>query len=213
MTKTAFFDGDVVIAGGGLAGMTLALAMDQAGLRVALVDALEMEDQLAPTFDGRASALAYTSWRMFEALGVAEHLKPFTQRIEHILVCDGRPYGGDKPRGGGSGGDRFERPERPERKERPRHKPEPREPNAVVSEVGPRSKPAGKPSGKPGYRAGAGDPGKSWRKEGGKPDGKRSGPKGPPPPKGKASSKKNRARAAEAKTTKGGGAKPRRPKA
>ncbi len=134
---------------------------------------------------------------------------------------DKKPYGGDKPRGGGSGGDRFERPERPERKERPRHKPEPREPNAVVSEVGPRSKPAGKPSGKPaakaeskpGYRAGAGDPGKSWRKEGGKPGGKRSGPKGPPPPKGKASSKKNRARAAEAKTTKGGGAKPRRPKA
>ena len=101
MTKTAFCDGDGVIAGGGLAGMTLALAMDQAGRRVALVDALEMEDQLAPTFDGRAAALAYTSWRMFEALGVAEYLKPHTQRIEHILVCDGRPYGGDKPGGPG----------------------------------------------------------------------------------------------------------------
>ena len=66
---------------------------------------------------------------------------------------------------------------------------------------------------KPSYRAGAGDPGKSWRKDGaGKPGGKRSGPKGPPPPKGKASSKKNRARVAEAKAAKGGGAKPRRPK-
>ncbi|MEP4037152.1 DEAD/DEAH box helicase [Pseudophaeobacter sp.] len=150
---------------------------------------------------------------------------------------DKKPYGGDKPRDKPRGprpdGDRFERPERPERKERserPRHKAEPREPNAVVSEVSPRSKPSGKPAGKPSgkpaakaapkseskpsYRAGAGDPGKSWRKDdAGKPGGKRSGPKGPPPPKGKASSKKNRARVAEAKASKGGGAKPRRPKA
>lgn len=138
---------------------------------------------------------------------------------------DKKPYGGDKPRdkprGERSGGDRFERPDRKERSERPRHKAEPREPNAVVSEVSPRSKPAGKPAAKaapkaeskPSYRAGAGDPGKSWRKDGaGKPGGKRSGPKGPPPPKGKASSKKNRARAAEAKAAKGGSAKPRRPK-
>ena len=126
---------------------------------------------------------------------------------------DKKPYGGER-----SGGDRFERPERKDRAERPRHKSEaPREPNAVVSEVSPRSKPAGKPAAKaeskPSYRAGAGDPGKSWRKEGaGKPGAKRSGPKGAPPPKGKASSKKNRARAAEAKASKGGGAKPHRPK-
>lgn len=126
---------------------------------------------------------------------------------------DKKPYGGER-----SGGDRFERPERKDRAERPRHKSEaPREPNAVVSEVSPRSKPAGKPAAKteskPNYRAGAGDPGKSWRKEGaGKPGAKRSGPKGPPPPKGKASSKKNRARVAESKAAKGGTAKPRRPK-
>ncbi|WP_417714676.1 DEAD/DEAH box helicase [Pseudophaeobacter arcticus] len=126
---------------------------------------------------------------------------------------DKKPYGGER-----SGGDRFERPERKDRAERPRHKSEaPREPNAVVSEVSPRSKPAGKPAAKteskPSYRAGAGDPGKSWRKEGaGKPGAKRSGPKGPPPPKGKASSKKNRARVAESKAAKGGTAKPRRPK-
>lgn len=111
MMKSAEFDGDVVIAGGGLAGMTLALAMDQAGLSVSLVDALEIEDQLAPSFDGRASALAYTSWRMFEALGVAEFLKPYTQRIEHILVCDGRPYGGDKPGGPGPHTLHFDRRE------------------------------------------------------------------------------------------------------
>ncbi|MEP2716098.1 DEAD/DEAH box helicase [Pseudophaeobacter sp.] len=132
---------------------------------------------------------------------------------------DKKPYGGDKPRGerpdGAGPGHRPER--KKDRADRPRHKSEaPREPNAVVSEVTPRSKPAAKPAAKaeskPSYRAGAGDPGKSWRKEGGKPGGKRSGPKGPPPPKGKSNSKKNRARAAEAKAAKGGSAKPRRPK-
>ena len=61
MASKPLFDGDIVIAGGGLAGMTLALALEQAGLTVAVVDALEMSDQLAPEFDGRASALAYTS--------------------------------------------------------------------------------------------------------------------------------------------------------
>lgn len=111
MTKTPLFDGDVVIAGGGLAGLTLALAMDQAGLSVAVVDALEFSDQLAPEFDGRASALAYTSWRMFEALGVAEHLREHAQRIEHILVCDGRPYGGTKPGGPGPHTLHFDRRE------------------------------------------------------------------------------------------------------
>lgn len=111
MTSEPLFDGDVVIAGGGLAGLTLALAMDQAGLSVAVVDALELSDQLAPEFDGRASALAYTSWRMFEALGVAEHLHEHAQRIEHILVCDGRPYGGTRPGGPGPHTLHFDRRE------------------------------------------------------------------------------------------------------
>lgn len=111
MTIEPLFDGDVVIAGGGLAGLTLALAMDQAGLTVAVVDALEFSDQLAPEFDGRASALAYTSWRMFEALGVADHLREHAQRIEHILVCDGRPYGGSRPGGPGPHTLHFDRRE------------------------------------------------------------------------------------------------------
>lgn len=111
MASKPLFDGDIVIAGGGLAGMTLALALEQAGLTVAVVDALEMSDQLAPEFDGRASALAYTSWRMFEALGVAEHLRDNAQRIEHILVCDGRPYGGTRPGGPGPHTLHFDREE------------------------------------------------------------------------------------------------------
>lgn len=111
MTNKTLFDGDVVIAGGGLAGLTLALALEQAGLEVAVADLQPLEDQLEPEFDGRASALAYTSWRMFEALGLAAGLEPHAQRIEQIVVCDGRPHGGPRPGGPGPHVLHFDREE------------------------------------------------------------------------------------------------------
>lgn len=101
MAQNFAFDGDVVIAGGGLAGQTLALALHSAGVSVALVDILPFETQLAPSFDGRASALAYTSMRMLETLGAGERLKEFAQRIEDIVVCDGRPDDGMRTGGPG----------------------------------------------------------------------------------------------------------------
>lgn len=101
MAQTHAFDGDVTILGGGLAGQTLALALDQAGLSVALVDAVPLDTQLEPEFDGRASALAYTSMRMLDVLGAGERLRPHAQRIEDILVSDGRPHGGSRAGGPG----------------------------------------------------------------------------------------------------------------
>ena len=51
------FDADVIIAGAGMAGATLALALKSAGLEPLLIDPVVFDDQLAPTFDGRASVL------------------------------------------------------------------------------------------------------------------------------------------------------------
>lgn len=95
------FDGDVIVLGGGLAGQALALALDQAGLSCAVVDTLPFETQLEPSFDGRASALAYTSMRMLDALGAGARLRPHAQRIEDIIVADGRPHDGMRPGGPG----------------------------------------------------------------------------------------------------------------
>lgn len=80
---------DVVIAGGGLTGPTLALALADAGLKVALCDAEPLEARLAPAFDGRASAIAAANWRQWRALGVAQILEPYAQPIRRILVTDG----------------------------------------------------------------------------------------------------------------------------
>ncbi len=87
------FDADVIIAGAGVAGATLALGLAQGGLKPLLVDPVAFESQLAPTFDGRAWAIAYAAYRQWRALGLGEALDPHAQRIEQILVTDGRTPG------------------------------------------------------------------------------------------------------------------------
>lgn len=87
MLKT--FDADVIIAGAGMAGATLALALKSAGLEPLLIDPVVFDDQLAPTFDGRASAIAFASFRQWRTLGLADDIEPYAQRIEQILVTDG----------------------------------------------------------------------------------------------------------------------------
>jgi 2-octaprenyl-6-methoxyphenol hydroxylase len=86
-------DADVIIAGAGIAGATLALALARAGLKPLLIDPAPFAAQLAPSFDGRASAIAYAAFRQWRALGVGEVLAPHAQRIEQILVTDGRAPG------------------------------------------------------------------------------------------------------------------------
>lgn len=83
------FDADVIIAGAGMAGATLALALKSAGLEPILIDPIVFDDQVAPTFDGRASAIAFASFRQWRTLGLAAEIEPHAQRIEQILVTDG----------------------------------------------------------------------------------------------------------------------------
>src|SRR5688572_17448833 len=95
----AHFDADVLIGGGGLVGQTLALALDSAGVSVAVVDASKPAETLAEHFDGRAFAIAFASFRMWRALGLGDALDPVAQPIEQILVTDGRPMGGARKGG------------------------------------------------------------------------------------------------------------------
>ena len=80
---------DVVISGGGMVGLPLALALAQGGLKTVVVDAAPPAKVLEPLFDGRVSALAYASVRMLRILGVWERLEPQAQPIREILVTDG----------------------------------------------------------------------------------------------------------------------------
>lgn len=82
---------DVIISGGGLAGLPLALALDQAGLAVTVIDMLDPAEDLDPAFDGRVSSIADASLRMLSELGVTQHIEAYLQPINDIIVTDGRP--------------------------------------------------------------------------------------------------------------------------
>src|SRR5262249_13887894 len=92
MTKS-----DVLIAGGGIVGTTLALALAQAGLTVALADPLLPSQMLDERFDGRVSALAFASVRMMRVLGLWERLEHAAQPIQDIVVNEGVPGRGPLP--------------------------------------------------------------------------------------------------------------------
>ncbi|WP_425098031.1 UbiH/UbiF/VisC/COQ6 family ubiquinone biosynthesis hydroxylase [Tropicibacter sp. S64] len=83
-------DSDLIIIGGGLNGPALALAAAQTGLRSIVVDALPVATREAGDFDGRSYALALSSKRMLEALGLWNALKDDAQPMREIKVSDGR---------------------------------------------------------------------------------------------------------------------------
>jgi len=91
------FESDVLVAGGGLVGMPLALALARGGLSVTLVDALSPQHVTDAGFDGRVSAVAFASCRMLQELGVTVHLSGQMQPINDIVVSDGRLREGASP--------------------------------------------------------------------------------------------------------------------
>ncbi|NCT67127.1 MAG: 2-octaprenyl-6-methoxyphenyl hydroxylase [Rhodanobacteraceae bacterium] len=67
---------DVLIIGGGLVGASLAIALDDAGLRVALAEAAPPRVDLQPSYDERNLVLARVSVNALEALGVFDATTP-----------------------------------------------------------------------------------------------------------------------------------------
>jgi 2-octaprenyl-6-methoxyphenol hydroxylase len=88
MSYSAASSAEVLIAGGGMVGLSLALALAQGGVSVAVADPIPESTVLNETFDGRVSALSYAAVRMFKALGVWPHLQANAQPILDILVTD-----------------------------------------------------------------------------------------------------------------------------
>jgi 2-octaprenyl-6-methoxyphenol hydroxylase len=82
-------ESDVIILGGGLVGLTLALALDKHGLSSVVIDPADPETVLAPGFDGRASAIASASWKMLDAIGIGDRLAGKGCEIRDIHVTDG----------------------------------------------------------------------------------------------------------------------------
>jgi 2-octaprenyl-6-methoxyphenol hydroxylase len=80
---------DVIILGGGLVGLTLALALDRHDVTSIVVDPADPATVTAAGFDGRASAIASASWNMLEAIGVGARLSGQGCPIRAIRAADG----------------------------------------------------------------------------------------------------------------------------
>jgi len=80
---------DILVIGGGLVGGPLACALAGAGVSVAVVDGEVPEQALAPSFDGRASAVALAPQRMLAAIGLWPDIDPLAAPIMQIRVSDG----------------------------------------------------------------------------------------------------------------------------
>ena len=84
---------DLLILGGGLVGMTLALAAARKGMSSHVVDRADPAELTAEGFDGRASAISTASWNLFRNIGLANALEPHGCRISSIAVTDGMKPG------------------------------------------------------------------------------------------------------------------------
>lgn len=80
---------DVLIVGGGMVGATLAVALAEIPMDVIVLDRQHPAAALDAGFDGRASAIALASRRLFDGLGLWAGMEGDAAPIRHIRVSEG----------------------------------------------------------------------------------------------------------------------------
>jgi 2-octaprenyl-6-methoxyphenol hydroxylase len=86
-------DYDIIIAGGGMIGTSLGLALAPLNLKVAVVEAVARGAAQQPSFDDRSTALSRSSQRMFEAMGLWPDIVAASTPIRSIHVSDKGRFG------------------------------------------------------------------------------------------------------------------------
>ncbi|MCI0508143.1 MAG: 2-octaprenyl-6-methoxyphenyl hydroxylase [Gammaproteobacteria bacterium] len=86
-------DYDLVIAGGGMVGASLACALGNQPLRIAMIEAHNQKLDTPPSYDDRAIALSWGTSQIFRALGLWERLAVKSTAIKQIHVSDRGHFG------------------------------------------------------------------------------------------------------------------------
>ena len=84
---------DIVVAGGGMVGASLAIALEPLGLSVAVVEAVARSAPEQPSFDERSTALSRSTQRSFEAMGLWQNVVAASTPIRSIHVSDKGRFG------------------------------------------------------------------------------------------------------------------------
>jgi len=79
---------DVIIVGGGMVGASLACALGNQDLRIALVEAHDVKLDTPASYDDRAIALSFGTSQIFRTLGFWQKLESSITPIKHIHVSD-----------------------------------------------------------------------------------------------------------------------------
>ena len=86
-------DYDVLIVGGGMVGASLAIALSEHQLRIGLLEAAIPSDPGRPSYDDRGIALAHGSQKIFQAMGLWDHILEDATPIKDIHISDRGHFG------------------------------------------------------------------------------------------------------------------------
>lgn len=79
---------DVLIVGGGLAGASLACALETSGMSIEIIEAHPLNTETQPCYDDRTVALSYGSRVIFEAMGLWQAMADKIEAIKTIHISD-----------------------------------------------------------------------------------------------------------------------------
>jgi len=82
-------EAELIVVGGGLVGLTLAIACAEGGIRTIVVEAESADALVSTAYDGRSAAIAYGSQQVLQAIGAWDGIAPQAQPILDIRVTDG----------------------------------------------------------------------------------------------------------------------------
>jgi len=95
--QSNYIDFDLIIIGGGLAGASLACALKNVAadraLKVAVIEAHQLDTGMQPSYDDRTIALSYGSRCIFESMGLWPLLEPHAEAINTIHISDRGHFG------------------------------------------------------------------------------------------------------------------------
>ncbi len=86
ISQSKQLDYDVAVVGGGIVGLTVACALKDSGLRVAVIEA---KPESAAIARGQAYHINLLSSRIFQGIGVWEQMRSLVNPIEQIHLSDG----------------------------------------------------------------------------------------------------------------------------